>query len=1088
MPKRTDLHSILIIGSGPIVIAQACEFDYAGVQACKALKEEGYRVILVNSNPATIMTDPELADATYIEPLNRQVIEEIIYKEKIDALLPTMGGQISLNLAMELFNCGKLQEFDVELIGACPKAIEKAENRKIFNQCMRRIGIDCLKGLEVHSFDEVQDSIDTIIFPLIIRPSFTLGGIGSAIVHNVEELEKAIKNGVALSPVGQVLIEESVIGWKEFEMEVMRDYKDQCVIICSIENIDPMGVHTGDSITVAPALTLTDKEYQKMREATFAVIREIGVATGGANVQFAVNPETGRMVVIEMNPRVSRSSALASKATGFPIAKIAAKLAVGYSLEEIQNEITKTTYAAFEPSIDYIVTKIPRFDFEKFSKKSPILDTHMQSIGEVMAIGATFTQSLQKALNSIEQNIIGLECKEVFFTSSEDLKKQLSIASPHRIFLIAQAFRQGLEVEEVHTLTSWDPWFLREIKSLIDAEAELLTQGLPQDEYQWRQLKYLGFSDKYIARLMKSEEKQVREARHLHNIRPTYRRIDSCAGEFASYTAYLYSCYLPMVSSSSSCEAQPSNKNKIIVLGSGPNRIGQGIEFDYCCVHACEAFREEGFETIMINCNPETVSTDYSISDRLYFSPLDLESLLEIIHVEQSSGQLAGVAIQFGGQTALRLAEELYHENIPLLGTSFTNINRAENRGDFKTCLENMKIKQLDSMVAYNASDLVEACSKIGFPIIVRPSYVLGGTSMSIIKNAEQTQNYISVNNFSQLAPLLIESFLEGAKEVDIDLVADEQVQWIAAITEHLEPAGIHSGDSTCALPTLTLSTSQIQELAAKARLLAKRLNIIGFLNIQFAIHKGRIFIIEANPRASRTIPFISKALGVPIAKIAAKVMIGKNLSQFKLPNFNNLLNYFLKHPIFSFERFEKIDARLGPIMKSTGEVMARGADFKEAMQKIIMPYVENSKHQLMLVIDSHYSLKEINKLIDVANRSNFKIYIFQLSHKHLINEHVEISLVDKNQVFHIINNREIDFILGSGLDLDDNSCEILTLAYRLRVPILPTLEHALTYLEAREALSRYTYEICSLQDIISTQKQAEESPTLKNVKKGSFS
>lgn len=1076
MPKRTDLHSILIIGSGPIVIGQACEFDYAGVQACKALKEEGYRVILANSNPATIMTDPELADATYIEPLTREVIERIISKEKIDALLPTMGGQISLNLAMELFHFGQLQEHNVELIGACPKAIEKAENRKTFTQCMKRIGLDCLKGIEVHSFNEAKDFLNENSFPLIVRPSYTLGGVGSAIARNLEELEKAVINGLTLSPLGQVLIQESVIGWKEFEMEVMRDYKDQCVIVCSIENVDPMGVHTGDSITVAPALTLTDKEYQRMREATFAVIREIGVTTGGANVQFAINPYTGRMVVIEMNPRVSRSSALASKATGFPIAKIAAKLAIGYSLDEIQNEITKTTFAAFEPSIDYVVTKIPRFNFDKFGINSPILDTHMQSVGEVMAVGATFVQSIQKALCSIEQNNInGLKDSNSIYTYTEELKQKLSTTTPNRIFLIAQAFREGVNIDEIHALTGWDYWFLKQIHSLIVVELNLLSQGHPEYEHQWRKLKYFGFSDKYIATLLKCDEKQIRQSRQNFDIKPVYRRIDSCAGEFISHTAYLYSCYLPMTSSVYSCESQVSEKDKIIIIGSGPNRIGQGIEFDYCCVHASQAFQEEEFETIMINCNPETVSTDYSISDRLYFSPLDFESVLEIIRLEQSRGNLVGVAVQFGGQTALKLASDLYKEGIPLLGTSFENIDIAENRNEFKLCLAEIGLRQPASMVAYNSRDFIEASKKLTFPIIVRPSYVLGGTSMKVIRNTEQVHNYISSNNLEQLAPLLVETFLEGAKEVDVDLLADDQNQWIAAISEQLEPAGIHSGDSTCMLPPLTLTLAQIKEITKKAYALAKLLNIRGFLNIQFAIHDHEIFVIEANPRASRTIPFVSKSLNIPIAKIAAKVMVGKFLSDFHLPDFKSIKQFNIKSPIFSFDRFEKADARLDPIMKSTGEVMTSGSSFKEALEKIVMPYLKDSNHPALLIIDNIRHRSKLINFLKFADQSCFNTFILQSTNESFINDTLKVSWLDKKHALQNLRKANIEFILGSGLELDEDLCEILSLSYQIKIPVLPTLDHARSYIEAKRKTGNRFISIQSLQETKKIQEETDK-------------
>ena len=948
MPKRTDIQSILIIGAGPIVIGQACEFDYSGTQACKALREEGYRIILVNSNPATIMTDPELADATYIEPITPEIVAKIIDRERPDALLPTMGGQTALNTALALEKMGVLKEFNVEMIGAKAEAIHKAEDRLLFRDCMAKIGLATPKSRMAHSRQEAAEALDAIGLPAIIRPSFTMGGTGGGIAYNRAEFFEIIERGLDASPTSQVLVEESVLGWKEYEMEVVRDKKDNCIIICSIENLDPMGVHTGDSITVAPALTLTDKEYQMMRDASIAVLREIGVETGGSNVQFAVNPADGHLVVIEMNPRVSRSSALASKATGFPIAKVAAKLAVGYTLDEIQNDITGgATPAAFEPTIDYVVTKIPRFAFEKFPGADQTLTTSMKSVGEAMAIGRTFAESLQKALRSLETGLTGLDDIVLEGLGQGDDKNIIRAAlgrpTPDRLLAVAQALRLGVDVDQVHAMCKYDPWFIAQLKGIIDQEARVIAHGLPQTTEQMRGLKALGFSDARLAKLTNSTEAAVSAHRKALNVVPVYKRIDTCAAEFASPTPYMYSTYERGLTGEPICEAQPSDKEKIIILGGGPNRIGQGIEFDYCCCHACFALTKAGYETIMINCNPETVSTDYDTSDRLYFEPLTAEDVLEIIRVERQSGKLKGVIVQFGGQTPLKLASALESAGIPILGTQPDAIDLAEDRNRFKALIEKLDLLQPDSGIANSPQAARAIADGIGYPIVIRPSYVLGGRGMEIVHDGGEIDRYVARLSatldrpseliVSEKRPLLIDRFLTDAIEVDVDCLCDGRDTFIAGIMEHIEEAGIHSGDSACSLPPHSLDTATIVRLEKQTRDLAIALKVVGLMNVQYAIKDRQIYILEVNPRASRTVPFVAKVIGYPIAGIASEIMAGKPLKAFGLKP-KKLRHIAVKEAVFPFARFAGVDPVLGPEMRSTGEVMGLDRDYAVAFAK----------------------------------------------------------------------------------------------------------------------------------------------------------
>ncbi len=948
MPKRTDIKSILIIGAGPIVIGQACEFDYSGAQACKALREEGYRVILVNSNPATIMTDPDMADATYVEPITPEMVTKIIEKERPDALLPTMGGQTGLNTAMKLADSGVLAKYGVEMIAAKRDVILKAEDRELFRDAMTKIGLESPKSRMVKTLEEAREAVKVVGLPAIIRPSFTMGGEGGGIAYNTEEFEYIVGTGLAASPVKTVLVEESVLGWKEYEMEVVRDKADNCIIICSIENVDPMGIHTGDSITVAPALTLTDKEYQVMRNASIACLREIGVDTGGSNVQFAVNPADGRMVVIEMNPRVSRSSALASKATGFPIAKIAAKLAVGYTLDELVNDITKATPASFEPTIDYVVTKIPRFTFEKFPDADPLLGTAMKSVGEAMAVGRTFAESLQKGLRSMETGLTGLNDLLMDdagkpITDKNTLRAALPKPRPDRILLAAQALRYGLSVEDIHDATKFDPWFLRQLEILVAAEKAVQANGLPTTQGEMLRLKKLGFSDARLGELTGKKAIDVRTHRRALNVRPVYKRIDTCAAEFASPTPYMYSCYEGDGLNPAECESEPSAKTKVVILGGGPNRIGQGIEFDYCCVHAAFALRDAGFETIMVNCNPETVSTDYDTSDRLYFEPLTAEDVIELITTEQANGKLLGVIVQLGGQTPLKLSHALQAAGIPILGTSPDAIDLAEDRERFQHLLADLKLRQPANGTAFTLEEATTAAHRIGYPVVIRPSYVLGGRAMRIVHDdaalAEYMREAVRVSGDN---PVLIDSYLSGAIEVDVDALADGQDVYIAAIMEHIEEAGIHSGDSACALPPYTLKKDVVDEIKRQTVALAKALKVVGLMNVQYAVKDGVVYILEVNPRASRTVPFVAKATGVPVAKLAARIMAGEKLKDLNLGADWQEQNakagvkghVAVKEAVFPFNRFPGVDIVLGPEMKSTGEVIGLDRDFPRAFAK----------------------------------------------------------------------------------------------------------------------------------------------------------
>jgi carbamoyl-phosphate synthase large subunit len=938
MPKRSDISSILIIGAGPIVIGQACEFDYSGVQACKALRAEGYRIILVNSNPATIMTDPDVADATYIEPITPEMVEKIIAKERPDALLPTMGGQTALNTALALEASGALAKYNVEMIGARAEVIDKAEDRQKFRDAMDAIGLESPKSKAAHSMDEALEGLEFVGLPAIIRPSFTLAGTGGGIAYNVEEFREIVERGLDLSPTTEVLIEESVLGWKEYEMEVVRDKADNCIIVCSIENIDPMGVHTGDSITVAPALTLTDKEYQRMRAASIAVLREIGVETGGSNVQFAVNPADGRMVVIEMNPRVSRSSALASKATGFPIAKVAARLAVGYTLDELMNDITGATPASFEPSIDYVVTKIPRFAFEKYPGAEATLSTSMKSVGEVMAIGRTFAESLQKALRGLETGLTGLN--EIAIENAGDpemghaaIVRALGQPTPDRLLVIAQAFRHGLSVEEVNAACSYEPWFLRQIQHLVAEEARVARDGLPGTAEAFRTLKAQGFSDARLAALTHTTEAEVREQRRGLGVRPVFKRIDTCAGEFRAETPYMYSTYeTGALGQIPECESEPTEAKKAIILGGGPNRIGQGIEFDYCCCHAAFALADIGVESIMVNCNPETVSTDYDTSDRLYFEPLTAEDVLELIEVERTRGTLLGVIVQFGGQTPLKLAKPLEDAGIPILGTSPDAIDLAEDRERFQQLLHRLKIAQPINAIARSDEEAFKAAHQVGYPVVIRPSYVLGGRAMEIIRDDEQLARYVrDAVQVSGDSPVLLDQYLSRATEVDVDALCDGEAVFVAGVMEHIEEAGVHSGDSACSMPPFSLKPETIAELKRQTEAMAHALQVRGLMNVQFAIEEPhsespRIYVLEVNPRASRTVPFVAKTIGRPLAAIAAKVMAGRKLAEFNLVDapYDHVA---VKEAVFPFARFAGVDTVLGPEMRSTGEVM--GLDWR---------------------------------------------------------------------------------------------------------------------------------------------------------------
>jgi carbamoyl-phosphate synthase large subunit len=935
MPKRTDIRSILIIGAGPIVIGQACEFDYSGAQACKALREEGYRVILINSNPATIMTDPSLADATYIEPITPETVERIIIREKPDALLPTMGGQTALNTALALDRAGTLARLGVELIGAKAEVIDRAEDRLKFRDAMTEIGIESPKSAIAHTLAEARAALAEVGLPAVIRPSFTLGGTGGGIAYNKTEFERIVTGGLEASPTTEVLVEESVLGWKEYEMEVVRDSADNCIIICAIENVDPMGVHTGDSVTVAPALTLTDKEYQRMRDASVACLRKIGVDTGGSNVQFGLNPADGRMVVIEMNPRVSRSSALASKATGFPIAKIAAKLAVGYTLDELKNDITRTTPASFEPTIDYVVVKIPRFTFEKFPGTPALLSTSMKSVGEAMAIGRSFAEALQKGLRSMETGFSGLdEIEAPGDGTAEAFRAALSAPRPDRLVMAAQAIRAGLSLEEIHDCCKFDPWFLGELKRIVDAERDIRANGLPQTAIGLRRVKALGFSDQQLAQLTGETPTAMASLRAKLGVRPVYKRIDTCAAEFASATPYMYSTYETGFGTPV-CESDPTDRQKVIILGGGPNRIGQGIEFDYCCVHAAYALKDAGFETIMVNCNPETVSTDYDTSDRLYFEPLTAEDVIALIRREQENGTVLGCIVQYGGQTPLKLSQALAAAGIPLLGTSADAIDIAEDRERFQVLLHKLGLRQPENGIARSTEEAEAITERIGFPVVIRPSYVLGGRAMEIVHDRTQLARYMrEAVRVSGENPVLIDRYLNDAIEVDVDCIADGEQVFVAGVMEHIEEAGIHSGDSACSLPPYSLSPAIVEELKAETVAMARALNVIGLMNVQYAIKDETIYVLEVNPRASRTVPFVAKATGVPVAKIGAQVMAGAKLASFDLEDHAGGPHVAVKESVFPFARFPEVDTILGPEMKSTGEVMGLDTSFARAFAK----------------------------------------------------------------------------------------------------------------------------------------------------------
>ena len=1009
MPKRSDIKSILIIGAGPIVIGQACEFDYSGAQACKALREEGYRVILVNSNPATIMTDPNMADATYIEPIQWEIVEKIIAKETPDALLPTMGGQTALNCALDLDRHGVLEKYNVELIGASKQAIDKAEDRQLFKEAMSRIGLASARSAIAHSLEEAQQVQASIGYPAIIRPSFTMGGSGGGIAYNQEEFVEICERGLDASPTNELLIEESLLGWKEFEMEVVRDRNDNCIIICSIENLDPMGVHTGDSITVAPAQTLTDKEYQIMRSASIAVLREIGVDTGGSNVQFAIHPEDGRMVVIEMNPRVSRSSALASKATGFPIAKIAAKLAVGFTLDELKNDITGgQTPASFEPTIDYVVTKIPRFAFEKFPKANSHLTTQMKSVGEVMAIGRTFQESFQKALRGLETGVNGLSSK----TKDIDLIiNQLRQPGPERIWFLADGFRLGMSLNDIHQESKIDPWFLIQIQELIQLENKISSCNLNNlDAATLLQYKKKGFSDERLAELMAVSQKQIRDLRNQLKVKPVYKRVDTCAGEFETSTAYMYSSY------DQECEALPTSNKKIMILGGGPNRIGQGIEFDYCCVHAAYALREEGYETIMVNCNPETVSTDYDTSDRLYFEPVTLEDVLEIVDIEKPDG----VIVQYGGQTPLKLAKVLEANGVKIIGTSPEDIDVAEDRERFQKVLIQLGLKQPPNRTARTADEAIQLAGEIGYPLVVRPSYVLGGRAMEIVHEESDLQRYMTeAVKVSHESPVLLDRFLNDAQEIDVDAISDGENVVVGGIMQHIEQAGVHSGDSACSLPPFDLSEKIQQELIKQTKILAQALKVIGLMNIQFAIQGEVIYILEVNPRASRTVPFVSKAIGKALAMIAAKVMVGKSLKDQKfvkeiVPNF-----YSVKEAVFPFIKFPGVDTILGPEMKSTGEVMGLGKTFAEAFIKsqlgagTTLPY--KGKAFLSVRKEDHENIIEIAQALA---KLGFDLVATDGTARSIQNHGMIVDRINKvaqgrPHIVDMIKNKEIDFIVN---------------------------------------------------------------------------
>ncbi|MCV6599989.1 MAG: carbamoyl-phosphate synthase large subunit [Cohaesibacter sp.] len=1099
MPKRNDIQSILIIGAGPIIIGQACEFDYSGTQACKALKEEGYRVILVNSNPATIMTDPDMADATYVEPITPEIVAKIIEKERPDALLPTMGGQTALNCALSLKKMGTLEKYNVEMIGATAEAIDKAEDRELFREAMTKIGLDTPTSRLAHDIPEALAALDVVGLPAIIRPSFTMGGTGGGVAYNREEYLEIIERGLDASPTTEVLVEESIIGWKEYEMEVVRDRNDNCIIICSIENLDPMGVHTGDSITVAPALTLTDKEYQIMRDASLAVLREIGVETGGSNVQFSVNPENGRLIVIEMNPRVSRSSALASKATGFPIAKVAAKLAVGYTLDELANDITGgATPASFEPSIDYVVTKIPRFAFEKFPGAEPLLSTAMKSVGEVMAIGRTFQESMQKALRGLETGLTGMNELEIEGLGQGDdknaIRAALAKATPDRLLKVAQAMRLGVSHQQIFDTCKFDPWFLEQIQGIVDMEERVRAHGLPEDAANLRKLKSMGFSDDRLAELAGIKTMDVVRLRQKLDIRPVFKRIDTCAAEFASPTAYMYSSYEMPFNGELVCEAQVSDRKKVAILGGGPNRIGQGIEFDYCCCHACFAMADAGYETIMINCNPETVSTDYDTSDRLYFEPLTAEDVIEILQKEQTNGTLEGVIVQFGGQTPLKLAQALQNANIPILGTSPDAIDLAEDRDRFQKLLYKLDLKQPNNGIAYSIEQARIVAEQIGFPVVVRPSYVLGGRAMEIVRTPEAFEKYIQLT-LAELVPpdirlkypndktgqinavlaqnaLLFDSYLSGAIEVDVDCLCDGEEVVICGIMQHIEEAGIHSGDSACSLPPYSLSDDVQQELARQTRDMALALNVGGLMNVQYAVKDDEIYVIEVNPRASRTVPFVAKTVGSPIAKIASRVMTGEKLSGFEI-NQAKPDHIAVKEAVFPFARFPGVDTLLGPEMRSTGEVMGLDKDFPIAFAKSQL----GAGVKVPTEGTAFISVKDDDKprvltAVRLLKKTGFRIIATGGTQRYLAENGIECEKINKMlegrpHIVDAIKNGEVQLVFNTtkGAKALSDSRDLRRAALLNKVPYYTTVAGAQAAAQGIEAYSKGNIEVRPLQD-----------------------
>ncbi|MBU1324849.1 MAG: carbamoyl-phosphate synthase large subunit [Alphaproteobacteria bacterium] len=1114
MPKRTDIQSILIIGAGPIVIGQACEFDYSGVQACKALKAEGYRVILVNSNPATIMTDPEVADATYIEPITPEFVEKIIEKERPDALLPTMGGQTALNTALALDASGALARWGVEMIGARADVIDKAEDRQKFRDAMDKLGLESPRSKAAHSMEEALDGLEFVGLPAVIRPSFTLAGTGGGIAYNREEFEEIVLRGLDLSPTTEVLIEESVLGWKEYEMEVVRDVADNCIIVCSIENVDPMGVHTGDSITVAPALTLTDKEYQRMRTGSINVLREIGVETGGSNVQWAINPADGRMVVIEMNPRVSRSSALASKATGFPIAKVAARLAVGYTLDELTNDITQVTPASFEPSIDYVVTKIPRFAFEKYPGSEPLLGTSMKSVGEVMAIGRTFQESMQKALRGLETGLSGFD--EIEIEGTVDVEDEASARAavvralgqptPDRIRVIAQAFRHGLSVEEVNAACSYEPWFLRQIADIVREEGIIRVKGLGSSDLQvcpaganadvdvraplqLRKWKAMGFSDARLAYLTGSTERDVRHLRRALDVRPVFKRIDTCAAEFASATAYMYSTYeTGALGQVPQCEAQPSDRKKAIILGGGPNRIGQGIEFDYCCCHAAFAFADIGVESIMVNCNPETVSTDYDTSDRLYFEPLTAEDVLELIDVERSTGELIGVVVQFGGQTPLKLAHALQEDGVPILGTSVDSIDLAEDRERFQKMLHDIGLMQPPNGLARSAQEAADKADEVGYPVVLRPSYVLGGRGMMIVHDREQLDRYVGeAMRVSGDDPVLIDHYLNRATEVDVDALCDDQTVFVAGVLEHIEEAGVHSGDSACSMPPHSLRPEVIAELKRQTEAMARALKVRGLMNVQFAIEEPhsdapRIFVLEVNPRASRTVPFVAKTIGAPVAAIAAKVMAGETLASFGLTD-RTLDHIAVKEAVFPFARFAGVDTVLGPEMRSTGEVMGLDfrregeADLTEAFARAFAKSQIGGGTTLPTEGCAFVSVKDddkpfVREAVALLLKQGFSVIATGGTHAYLTAEGLGVGYVKKvlegrPNVVDAMKNGEVQLVINTteGKQSLADSFSIRRTALMSKVPYYTTISGALAAAQAIEAVRAGDMDVRPVQD-----------------------